>query len=173
MILFHRNCSSYCELVVQTFSSAKEAKVINELNVSGENLQKYKQLTFIESSFTNLSENLVSKFENLIKLSASHCNIESISLPNLPDLQILMVNNNEITTINDTTFKNVENLTTINLSHNKLSTIADGAFTGLSSLKWLLLSFNNISVLNLGWFEDSKNLTELEIQHNKIQKLEQ
>ena len=138
-----------------TLYDDEKYKEINEINLSKNNLVKFKnkknipfekltELTILKLSYNMLSEiNDVIFFENLIELYINNNKIEDISFcESLPNLLILDAENNNIITIT--------------------------SLIVCSKIKTLKLSFNKIKYLNstLRTFKNLKNLENLTINEN-------
>ncbi|XP_039188883.1 adhesion G protein-coupled receptor A2 [Crotalus tigris] len=85
-------------------------------------------------------------------------------LPN--DTVTLILSNNKITTLKNSTFWGLRVLEKLDLKNNLISTIQPGAFLGLHGLKRLDLSNNRIGCLNFGLFRGLPSLIRLNISGN-------
>ena len=133
---------------------------------------------------------------NLAELSVSHCLIEALpddlcetcrelgvlsaeyndikSVPNLSKcnkLREVLLQKNDLTTIDASTFQGLLQLRTIDLSYNKISSLTIDTFQGLTNLKYLYLDHNAIRDLPIGIFEDLVSLIRIDLNHNEIQSL--
>lgn len=96
-------------------------------------------------------------------------NIESIADGGLTQLEVLLVSNNDIVTINGTTFKDLSHLKVLDLSLNRLTNIGNGTFDLLPNLKNLSMAHNNLtSLLNFGIFTHLNLLEILDISNNHL-----
>lgn len=83
----------------------------------------------------------------------------------------LIITANKVPFISNDTFKNLPNLQLLRLDNNHLTDIGQLAFHNLTQLKSLNLSFNLISVLSPSVFDDLVNLTFLSLARNKLKEL--
>ncbi|KAG5678516.1 hypothetical protein PVAND_008183 [Polypedilum vanderplanki] len=113
-------------------------------------------------------------FESVENLK--YLNLRSNKIPNIwatltkmPNLEIIIIAENEINAINDRSFETLTNLKHFNLSYNNLPHIS-GAFGGCEKTKLteLDLSYNVIQVLYANCFQDLPLLTFLDISNNRI-----
>ncbi|XP_076651381.1 uncharacterized protein LOC143358262 [Halictus rubicundus] len=91
----------------------------------------------------------------------SYCEIRDIepgAFQHLQNLQQLSLDNNQLTTVRESSFRGLDYLTYLDLNYNAISTIEDGVFQTLPSLIDLRLSGNRLECLNL---EDMSKLKDL------------
>ena len=87
---------------------------------------------------------------------------------NLPNLYILDLSMNEITTIQPGVFSNLVDLRDLNLAANKISSLAEGSFSGIENLEGLRLQENHIEVLRSEYFKGLSKLNYLDLSCNRI-----
>jgi Leucine-rich repeat (LRR) protein len=66
----------------------------------------------------------------------------------------------------------LKNLEVLNLEYNEITTIDDGLFDTLINLKCLNLSSNELTIIKSNWFKCLENLKELDLHSNKIQSID-
>uniref|UniRef100_A0A2C9KD71 TIR domain-containing protein n=1 Tax=Biomphalaria glabrata TaxID=6526 RepID=A0A2C9KD71_BIOGL len=121
-----------------------------ELNTS--NLTKYSQLGSL----------ILRSNPRLIKVSGqSQENISSA-------MRTLDLSYNNISTIEDSSFRCFVNLQELMLSGNSLIDISSAMFEGLENLKSLSLSRNKIRFLNVSTFDNLANLEVLDLSRNQL-----
>lgn len=86
-------------------------------------------------------------------------------------LELLMLEANEIGTIDDFAFQNLTVLTHLDLSKNRLAKINRNTFTGLLALRHLKMSENKIRSIENGAFTDLGELLTLELHGNQLKSL--
>ena len=112
----------------------------------------------------------------LNSLDLQHNEIQTLSYHSfngLREIETLYLNDNNLTSIDDTHFLGLRQLTSLWLQNNMISTISQGAFYDLESLLTLNLSTNSIRTLNLDIFWTNHKLRNLELQNNQISTIEQ
>ncbi|KAM8808274.1 toll-like receptor 3 [Eudromia elegans] len=116
------------------------------------NLTRYNQLVYLNAGYNSIS-----------KLQPKWCQ-------NVPLLQILKLEHNQLHELSDEVFASCTNLTELNLGYNILEIKRD-AFQTLKNLNTLNLSHNNLKSANLGSQKQLKSLHELVLSRNKISEL--
>lgn len=111
---------------------------------------------------------------NVSQLMLGHNHITSISkasLENMPNIEILEMNNNDISKITANDFPNLYKLQNLNLNHNSITKIENGSFIGLGNLADLKLNRNKLSELSDNMFKDLSSLKTLELNKNQFSKI--
>ncbi len=96
--------------------------------------------------------------------------INSNTIPNMPDLLILKIEECQVGNIGADAFAHLPNLLNLTLNGNQIQDIHKDAFRGLRSLRHLFLEKNNIARLEDEVF-DSLELEQLYLTDNNIQQL--
>ncbi len=89
-------------------------------------------------------------------------------LPGLNFLQVLLLNNNNITGLTPGIFQDLISLERLSLDHNKLNSLPIGVFRELKNLKLLGLSENQLTSLAPETFQGLTALRELSLYMNKL-----
>ena len=92
------------------------------------------------------------------------------TVPNLPNLMVLKIEECQVSNIDTDSFAHLKNLQNLTLNGNQIQDIHKDAFRGLRSLKHLFLEKNKIVHLEDGVF-DSLELEQLYLTENNIQQL--
>lgn len=123
----------------------------------------HNQLSFVDAAF------LSSVGRYLLTLFISHNSFDTLDsiLTDLPGLQALHADHNQVTNLTSETFQGSPRLQTIGLSHNKLRYIDDFAFGNLTRLRTLDLSHNQISHVSNTAFQDT-SLERLNVSNNRL-----
>ncbi|NXG57041.1 TLR3 protein, partial [Hemiprocne comata] len=116
------------------------------------NLTKYSQLIYLNAGYNSIS-----------KLQPELCQ-------NVPLLQILKLEHNELYKLPDRVFAFCTNLTELHLGYNRIY-INNDSFKTLENLSILDLSHNSLKSANLGLQQQLKNLRELLLNSNQITEL--
>lgn len=164
-------------------SNLKDLDELEELYLKNNNLEKvgdkifsYKQnLEILDFSHNKLKDFSIAEVPILNRLNLGYNRINSIAFlksATLKNLQILILCNNNINTIDSSVFKNFPVLNTLHLQSNRLK-LKNDSFTGLSELRVLLLSNNSLEILPTNVFKDLKNLHTLDLSQNKLKHLDQ
>ena len=83
-------------------------------------------------------------------------------------LEILLLQNNKLRTLNPGAFNNLKNLLTLDLHGNSLISLQPGCFQGLEKLSELDLSANMMSSIPVNAFQNLLNLKELILEDNQL-----
>jgi hypothetical protein len=96
--------------------------------------------------------------------------IEHFSLIFLENLEYFNLDSNEISIIEDYSFKNLKSLENLILSNNKLDLVnnTDILFNALTNVKFINLSSNYIELIQLNTFSNLLKLKVLDLSNNKI-----
>ncbi len=89
----------------------------------------------------------------------------------LGNLEILILDNNQLTALPEGIFANMVQLQNLYLQFNDLSELQVGAFAGLGSLQKLNLVFNQLTQLQAGVFAGLDSLQELSLSFNQLRGL--
>ncbi|XP_046737150.1 protein artichoke-like [Diprion similis] len=134
---------------------------------------------------------------NIKSICNRYCLSSSLSLQKAERLEILSMNNNEISLIENDAFNDTINLKKLDLSRNHLSEIRDGTFdnlhkltylslegnefttlsgeytlSGLVNLEYLFFGGNNISYISTGFFDHLSKLVTLDMSYNRLTSIE-
>ncbi|XP_068798791.1 toll-like receptor 3 isoform X2 [Struthio camelus] len=120
--------------------------------LSPANLTRYNQLVYLNAGYNSIS-----------KLQPELCQ-------NVPLLQILKLEHNQLHELSDRVFASCTNLTDLDLGYNIIQ-IKNDPFKTLKNLITLDLSHNNLKSANLGSEEQLKSLHELVLSNNNISEL--
>jgi Leucine-rich repeat (LRR) protein len=134
------------------------------------------QLEITDSNVSTLTQQLVSLFPKLEKMSMKKSFLEKIDLnafgeintANVQNLKTLIVAKNNLSVLEKGTFAGATALESLELSQNKINHIAGGAFSNLYNLQSLDLCNNLITELNDDLFEDLTSMKELKLTRNRI-----
>ncbi|VDI21042.1 Hypothetical predicted protein [Mytilus galloprovincialis] len=94
--------------------------------------------------------------------------IEDGAFSTLRSLSILHINDNKLTNIKPDTFKSLESLRELHLEYNEISSIEDGAFSTLSSLSLLNIHENKLTSIKPDTFKSLGSLRELNLKDNDL-----
>jgi len=117
---------------------------------------------------------LEKKFSNLTNLQLIILNnkqitsIDPSTFRGLTNLQEISLCDNQITSIDPSTFNGLTNLQKISLYDNQITSIHPSTFRGLTNLQGIDLKFNQITFLNENLFEGLTKLKKIELQKNKF-----
>jgi hypothetical protein len=135
-----------------------------------------RSIKFVNSSFPQFPTFLVAKAKSIKKIDTSSCNMTKIGIVfqkksgnPLDTISELNFSNNQLSFIEDITFKRVPYLEELDLSSNQINAIDSKAFEDLNFLTKLDLSNNQISELNSSTFDALVSITELHLQENRIE----
>ena len=109
----------------------------------------------------------------LVFAAISYSNLTEITPSALPNskLNMLDLDNNQITRISPQAWDNIHNLTVLDLSHNKLNHLASYQFKSLSSLQELVLSGNLLREITGKELDGLRKLEKLWLDDNNLSKL--
>ena len=109
-----------------------------------------------------------------LELMLSHNRINALPtrvFSNLSKLQTLLLDDNQIQTIERSAFEGLESLTSVYLSYNIIDTIPESLFSNLSKLQRLFLDNNQIQIVERLAFEGLESLTYIDLYYNRIHKI--
>ena len=120
-----------------------------------------------------INNTIFSRFErskmNILNLTANRISmIENGSFQGFTSLRVLLVENNSLWKINQTTFGEMGMLEEINLSHNMISLIERGAFDAMPNLKTFDLSMNCMFVMPAFIFFRNLKLKNIYLNQNYL-----
>ncbi|MFT6765135.1 MAG: hypothetical protein ACJAZS_000002 [Alteromonas naphthalenivorans] len=124
-------------------------------HVSIQNLIDANKIPEIENGTLNL------KYKNIVSL-------RGLRNLNLSGVRCLLLNNNQITSIDPQTFTNLPALETLWLSDSQITTIDPQAFTNLPALESIFLYNNQITAIDPQTFNNLLALEHLELNNNQI-----
>lgn len=115
------------------------------------------------------SENIFSYFMNLEMLEMKGVGVKQLDpIINCFPLELIILSQNQITSLGAGVFIECEKLDTLDLSENEISKINDNAFSSLKYLTNLDLSKNKLTKITRKSFKPMKKLRKLSLQGNKL-----
>ena len=154
--------------------SLKELKIShfdlnNFPNLTGTNSLQRLVLKFCKISA--VPKNFCSNMKNLEMVDFSANNIKRLpDFTNCTSLKILHVNKNQITSI-DRQFQNSYKLEVVDLNDNHISMIEENPFSNSTEIKEIHLSHNLISNIHDDIFQNIKSLNFIDLSFNKLVKI--
>ncbi|CAG9811906.1 unnamed protein product [Chironomus riparius] len=116
----------------------------------------------------NIPSIICDQFNSLIEIFIEDSQVESITVGNCPNLQILILAYNQITTIEAGTFANNPRLHLVDLHSNRIVSIADNAFAG-SVLSTVNFGLNPLATFNSAWVASiSGTLKDLRLYESQL-----
>uniref|UniRef100_A0A2C9KTD6 Uncharacterized protein n=1 Tax=Biomphalaria glabrata TaxID=6526 RepID=A0A2C9KTD6_BIOGL len=131
--------------------------------------QKTKLLKVVSKKVSNESVFVIVDsvcFQYDLTINCSNLQLKEINSSWFPNsTEIILLNDNLLTTLSNSTFSLLIHLTYLDISNNRISNIGILAFEGLSSLKYLNLSYNEISFVGVSEniLKPLKNLKYLDL----------
>ncbi|KAL4618000.1 leucine-rich repeats and immunoglobulin-like domains protein 1-like [Arapaima gigas] len=128
-------------------------------------------VTFINCSgrgITTVGDWIPPTTEHLDLSRNSLTEIHAGSIRSLWNLKVLLLNDNNISTLADGTFSSMQSLQRLDLSHNRISKLSSSFSLGLGSLKELLMGGNKLITLESRSFLHLENLRRLDLSANTI-----
>ncbi|KAM4725653.1 uncharacterized protein FYW61_013720 [Anableps anableps] len=108
----------------------------------------------------------------VVKLNSNHLKrINKDDFCDMSKLRILDLGDNQISDVDDGSFKDLVILKTLKITLNTLTTLTNNIFQGLSNLTMLDLSNNNIQFIHKSAFKDLTSLQTLDLGRNKLQQV--
>ncbi len=101
----------------------------------------------------------------------THCPIDIFQ--DLPRCVKLLLDNNQISSVENNAFDGMSSLESLNLHKNSLSVIRNGMFTGLHALVELFLNSNEIDRIVEGSFDPLRSIKRIHLANNKLTSLSQ
>lgn len=151
----------------------------NKLTVTGAHLSKGRKdlgVKFVEFTASNLSyipDQIFKKFPNLEYLSMNSVGLKKMNpIVNASDLKVILVNHNDISTLDAKTFEVATDLEVLSFRKNQIEEIDMNAFYLLGNLRELYLSDNRILSLHLNTFSPLISLEVLAISGNQLQTID-
>ncbi|GIY61103.1 chaoptin [Caerostris darwini] len=147
---------------------------LRELKPGDNNVTTYlkiRTLDLTNNQISVISNQFMASISNhLVYLFLSKNQIENVSFPLLPVLQMLDLSCNKLLKLDSEDFECCPNVQILMLQHNTISDILDGALDGLQNLRILDLSQNNLSSLREDMFSATK-LERLNLSGNHLLKI--
>ena len=97
--------------------------------------------------------------------------INNKAFANLINLKDLLIDYNQIDTIEDESFKDLINLETLSIENNQLKSINNKQFAKLTKLEVLFIDDNQIDTIEDESFKDLINLETLSVANNQLKKI--
>lgn len=116
---------------------------------------------------------LFTTFPNLVDLEIDNSGVESIELPDNTNLISLLMNDNNITRIENGTFANNPQLLFMFLINNTIREVEANAFIGLEDMLSLELNENRISALPTTLFAPLVHARHLDVEGNLLTRIEE
>lgn len=129
------------------------------------------QVKFKWSKLPRIPSKIFSKFKKLIIFDGSGIglrHLDSMSFQGSGSLEMIFLQNNELTSLNAYCFVHSTSLTVLNLSNNKITNVQGSAFTALSKLETLTLSNNNIKLIEDSTFNSLSALKWIGLDNNLL-----
>lgn len=126
------------------------------------------ELVLSRCQLSDIGKKLLAQVPNLQFINLNSNNIKVIDdyiFENVPLLDEVDLSNNMLMSLNDEIFEDIEELTTLNLRHNLIESIDDLDMPGLKELD---VSNNKIKLLRKNTFEGIPDLSTLNISSNEI-----
>ncbi|KAI1731045.1 leucine rich repeat domain-containing protein [Ditylenchus destructor] len=120
------------------------------------NAKTFHSTSAIQVKWLNLAHNRIS-------------NMHTSAFENLPNLEQLLLNNNQLTTLQPQILSSLKNLRQLSLAHNQINETQESAFANLPQLEKLSLSYNRLRTMKEGIFHRVTNLAQLDLSHNRIE----
>ena len=134
-------------------------------------LQNLRSLRLNNNFFTSLPGSLFAGLIYLEEINISSNFIQGVSHLNLPELEILNLNFNEISFFEPNCLQNSQKLVKLDLESNNLTNIPTTIFKDLVILESLILDYNQIVHLSTGVFDSQEKLESLFLGFNRIMHL--
>ncbi|GBP27738.1 Leucine-rich repeat-containing protein 15 [Eumeta japonica] len=131
------------------------------------------RLDFSGNDMSDASDELLHSFQNLEILNLARCFFREIpkfaTATQMVTLKHMILSNNQIKLMNDTTvFVNLANLEILDMNFNEITYMNEAVFKPLSKLKALTLRHNRISNLPQTIFQNFPKLNTLDLSHNEM-----
>ncbi|KAJ8678751.1 hypothetical protein QAD02_014538, partial [Eretmocerus hayati] len=151
------------------FLSGNEIEELTEGHLKG--LKSIEWLDLSENKIHNLNMKDLENSETLLRvdLDSNLLTSSNISIPHLPALQELNLDENRLEAITKDMFSRLPSLFSLNLSRNLIQFIDSNAFKNLKNLEELNLEYNKIVAVSLQLFSPLRNLTVLKIGYNQLE----
>ncbi|XP_005107956.1 toll-like receptor Tollo [Aplysia californica] len=107
----------------------------------------------------------------LYKLDLVGNSLETVNVSRMPSLAILLIGNNLVSYLDQSTFMQQSNLIALNASHNDISYLPNGVFSQTLNLLAVDLSHNKLTDLGPDSLEGLQHLVHIDLSHNAIQRL--
>ncbi|KAL7730625.1 hypothetical protein ACLKA6_003404 [Drosophila palustris] len=136
--------------------------------------QRLSSMTMKNSTFVNFPLHLFYELPQLSELDMRHCHMRHVSWECFlaaNKLKILLLSDNEIAELGESSFSYASELEYMFLNNNNLSSLHPDAFKGLRQLRHLDLSNNQLDLLPERLFEELSGLQELLLAENKLRSI--
>lgn len=130
-----------------------------------------KQVKFKWSKLPLIPNQIFRKFKKLIVFDGSSIglrNLNSLSFNGAGNLEMIFLQDNQLTSLNAYCFVHSKNLTLLNLSNNNINNIHGLAFTALNQLETLTLSKNNLKSIEDETFQSLTSLKWIGLDNNRL-----
>ena len=117
-------------------------------------------------TFYNLTLNLLIMNYNQIT------ELDNLTFDEIKSVQILSLSSNNISTIGSGTFNSLNITEQLDLSQNRLTKIDNETFAGLNQLSSIYLNYNKLSTIESGAFNNLANLKNIYLEYNNITELD-
>jgi hypothetical protein len=136
--------------------------VLFATKIYGENRIEYDEAGFIKLDLSN---------REIVNLTTNRMQTElqtiGINLNNKKKVSVLILNDNNLSSIGPRNFKNLENLKSLSIERNDIMEIEDGALAYLKNLNFLNFADNNITNISENLLSKLEKLEELNLSGNK------
>lgn len=158
-------------------SSSVESLDVTNCSLSSIRPDTFSQLFSLKRLYVSDNSHLSGQFKlissTLEVFEADHCLLDSMYIPDLPNIRKVSLKNNRLKDIPPRCFEHNELLEELNLSENSIVWVSEFAFNGATSLKRLDLSKNHLIDINEFTFAFNLNLMMLNLSHNRLDALPQ
>lgn len=145
-------------------------------DAASENSQKVAALQLVNRGIQDIPDNALSQMPMLQEINLDNNEIEYLSptiFNGLSNLSNLQLNGNKLKYLRLKLLQNLPNLEHVGLSHNALGVLWPAVFIGLPKLASLNLGNNALVELSNNTFDSLTSLTELDLSNNNIQILDE
>jgi hypothetical protein len=111
-------------------------------------------------------------FPSIIELDIQFSNLQSINIPDSVQLESLILSHNNISRINNGTFRAQNRLRVFNAIEAGIHVIEDDAFVGLESLTALVFIRNNVSELTTRTLAPLVNALRIDFERNQLTRID-
>ena len=139
---------------------------INGNHVTESGNSNVKALIIDNQNVTFLPMKIGEFFENLEIFEVRNSSLLEIDVADLVNLEVLSINDNNITNLNPNVFKNLTNLKTFSAKNNKIEKLAENLFENNKKLEKIIFSNNNLTDIFPQTFEKLENLKHFDFTNN-------
>jgi Leucine-rich repeat (LRR) protein len=139
------------------------------------NLLQVTRIDLTRKGYTDIALGTFSNLPNLQYLYLDNNQIRKLQsniFNNLPELRLLYLNANKIKELQPGMFNNLPNLDVLGLENNQIRELQPNIFNNLPALEYLILENNQIQELLPGVFNNLPALKHLDLENNQIQELQ-